>query len=295
LQSNKSILEEIVENTLKSLRRAGFVVESIVYPENRRSIDIVGSYKGEKIIIKASLDSHKVSDIEVNDLKKASLAYNASPLIVARRHGRHDVEDDVVYSRKGVKVINDVTLENIVLKNDRPLVQNVKGTFLVRINPEKFRKRRLELGYSLGEIASLLGVTRKSVYEYERGNIAVRLEVAIRIAEIFGEDVFEPIDIFETPADIQAETGEKPRNLVEKLLYLLAMRKGYDLYRLFRTPIDYVLSRSRDRTLSIIYQGSSLREFRFKIEQAEKISRMLNTKPLVVKEPSDVKILEDYI
>lgn len=295
MQSSKSVLEEIVENTLKSLRRAGFIVEGIVYPENRRSIDIVGSYKGEKIIIKASLDAHKVGDVEVNDLKKASLAYNASALIVARRHGRREVEDDIVYSRKGVKVVNDVTLENIVLKNDRPLVQNVRGTFLVRINPEKFRKRRLELGYSLGETASLLGVTRKSVYKYEHENTAVRLEVAIRIAEIFGEDVFEPIDIFETPANIQAEATEKPRNLVEKLLYLLAMRKGYDLYRLFRTPVDYVLTGSRDRTYSIIYQESSLREFKFKIEQAEKISRMLNTKPLVVKEPGDVKILEDYI
>ncbi len=295
MPTEKQILEEIVENTLKALRSAGFIVDNIVYPEDKRSIDIVGSYRGVKVIIKASVNTSKITSIEITDLKKASVAYNATPLIISRLHGKSEIEEDVVYSRRGINVVNEYTLQNYLVKNEKPLVKNIQGTYLVRINPEKFRKKRIELGYSLGEIASLIGVTRKAVYDYEHGRIAVRIDTALRIAEVLGEDVFEPIELLTSLREEPKNRieGDTPRSPIEKLLYILSRRRGYTFYKLLRTPIDYILG-GKNTPLSIIYKTRNRREFRFKIEQAEKISRTINTKPIIVREPSDVELIEEY-
>ncbi len=290
------ILEEIIEYTLKTLRKAGFIVDTIVYPEDERSIDIVGSSSDTRIIIKASANSGRVRRVEVDDLKKASVAYNTTPLIISRKHGHENIEEDVVYERHGVYVINDQTLENTLLRREKPLVQSVRGTLLVRINPEKFRTRRLELGYSLGDLASLIGVSRKAIYEYERGRIAVRIDTAIRIAEVLGEDVLEPVDIVNVrPEKFRSELDEEePRNNLERLLFLLARSRGFELYRLLRTPVDYVLG-EEDQSVSIVYCSERGRNFEFKIEQAEKISRTMRTKPVIIEEPGDVEIISESL
>jgi len=292
LSINKKILEEIVENTLNSLKKSGFIVESISYPENKRSIDIIGLYRGVRLIIKASIDTSHVTDVEINDLKKVADAYEATPLIVSRKHGKKELEPDVVYRRKGINVVKDEALETIFIKGEKPYVYDIQGTYVLRLNPEKFRQRRLELGYSLGDTASLLGVSRKAVYEYEHGKRSVSIETAIRIAEIFGEDVFEPIDLLKRE-DIKPPEDE-PQSTVEQAIYSIAIQKGYRFYRLLRTPIDYVL-RSEKNSLSIIYKGEDTRKFGFKIREAERIARTLNTKQLIVKDRKDAEELREFI
>ncbi len=288
-------LEELLEDTLNILRRAGFVVESITYPKNKRSIDIVGTYHGKKAIVKVSIDCSRITRVEIEDLRKASIAYEASPLIVAEAHRRQRIEDDVVYVRKDITVVNNTTLEQYIIHGEKPLVANIQGSLLVRINPLKFRRRRLELGYTMGETATLLSVSRKTIYEYERGSIYVSLDKAIRIAEIFGEDVLEPFDILsERIEGSEKEYMDEPSNRLEEALFRLAMRKGYAFYKLLRTPIDYILA-GRKNSLSIIKPEENNRRFRLKIEQAEKISRTMKTKPIVVKEREDIEEVKDYI
>ncbi len=288
-------LEELVESTLSILRRAGFIVETIVYPENKRSIDIVGTYNDRRVIIKVLLDCNKLTTVEINDLKKASMAYHASPLIVAEKYGKNKVEDDIVYVKKEINVVNNQTLEQYIVHNDKPLVTSIQGALLVRINSKKFRERRLELGYTLGEAASLIGVSRKAVYEYERGRSYISLEKAIRIAEVFGEDVLEPIDILDTSREYSITSEkEKPSSNMEKTLIGLASSKGYSFFKLLRTPVDYILSR-KNIVLSIIRMDKDKEKTELKVEQAEKISRTMKTKPILIEEENDIFQLKDYI
>lgn len=286
-------LEELLEDTLDILRRAGFIVESITYPEDKRSIDIVGVYHGRKAVVKVSIDCSRITNTEINDLRKASKAYNASPLVVADTYRGREIEDDVVYIRRNIVVVNNKTLEQYLIHKEKTLVANIQGNLLVKINPERFRRRRLELGYTLGQVASLLSVSRKTIYEYEKGSIYVSIDKAIRIAEVFGEDVLEPFEIFLTPSSNEP-SSDKPSNKLEETIFRLALKKGYRFYKLLRTPIDYILAGERE-TLSVIRPERNKRRFRLKIEQAEKISRTMNTKPILVEEEKDLEVIEEYI
>lgn len=289
----KKVLEEILDNILRNLRKAGFVVENIHYPENKRSIDVIGLYNNSRVMIKVTIDATHVSDVEVNDLKKASKAYDASPLIVSRRYRKKDMDPDVVYKRKGLSIVNEELLEKYLVKNEKPLVYETQGNYLVRINPQKFRKRRLELSLSLGELAEKIGVTRKAVYNYEHGKIGVTVSTAIRIAEIMGEDVFEPVDIFK-PENVEVEEEFSPRNKVEELLYRICSFKGLKLYKLLRTPIDYVL-RGVHEPISIIYYRKDPEKIRVKVEEAERIVRITRSKEVIIRNAEDVEELKDYL
>ncbi len=291
---HRRILEEILENTLSSLRKAGFIVESINYPEDKRSIDIVGLYGDSRIIIKVTLDASHVTDVEASDLKKASKAYNASPLIVSRRYRKRRLEPDVVYKRKGLSIVSEELLESFINRNEKPLVYEAQGTYLVRINPEKFRKRRLELGLSLGELAERIGVSRKAIYDYEHGKFSVSINTALKIAEIMGEDVFEPIDIFRCE-DIRFREEFIPGNKLEEFLQRISLLKGFKIYKLLRTPIDYILKKNMHRSLSIVYYGRDEANRRVKVLEAERIVRITRSKELLVKDISDLKELEEYI
>ncbi len=286
----KKILEELVENIMNNLKRAGFIVEYINYPENKRSIDIVGLHGQKRLMIKVTVDASHLTELEVKDLKKASAAYNATPLVVSEKYRKKKMEPDVVYRRKNLNIICIELLEKYFLENDKPLVYEVQGNYVVKINPQKFRERRLELGYSLGELADKIGVSRKTIYEYERGNISVTVDKAIRIADIMGEDILEEIDLFKQEA-IQVVEEEPPGNKIEKVLMRMSKRKGTILYKLFRTPIDYVLKTRRDK-ISIINARRDYEKLKIKIKEAERITRLTRSKEIIIRNPEDIKLIE---
>ncbi len=283
-----SFLDELLD----ILNRAGFVVETISYPEKHRAIDIVGVRGNDRILIKVVLDTKHLSTLEVNDLKKASKAYNASPIIVAEKHKKKELEPDIVVKRKGVYIVSKEFLENYIYSGEKPLVYKKQGYFLVKINPRKFRSKRLQLGYSLGELAEELGVSRKAVYDYEHGKISVSLETAIRIAEILGEDVFEPIDILKNREELEVPS-DKPVNRFEKLLSNLCLNVNA-FYKLAKTPIDYILELGRE-SISIIYRGIDRNDFRIKVREAIRIARTIETREFIVRDEKDLYELRNFL
>lgn len=289
----KKVLEEILDNILRNLKKAGFVVENINYPENKRSIDVIGLYNNSRIMIKVTVDATHISDIEVSDLKKASQAYNASSIVVSRKYRKKEMDPEVVYKRKGINVVNEELLEKYVVKNEKPLVYEAQGNYLVRINPEKFREKRIELGLSLGELADKIGVTRKAIYNYEHGKIGVTINTAIKIAEIMGIDVFEPVDLFK-PEKIKVKEEFSPRNKIEELLYRACSLRGLKLYKLLRTPIDYVLKGARN-PISIINYRKDPEKIRVKVEEATRIARITGSKEIIIRNINDVKEIKKYL
>ncbi|MCD6300476.1 MAG: helix-turn-helix domain-containing protein [Staphylothermus sp.] len=287
------ILDKLIDDIMGNLKKAGFVVEYINYPENKRSIDIVGLHGQKRLMIKVTVDASYLSDLEVKDLKKASVAYSATPLVVSEKYRKKRMESDVVYRRKDLYIICTELLERYFLENDKPLVYDVQGNYVVKINPQKFRERRLELGYSLGELADKIGVSRKTIYEYERGNISVTVDKAIKIANIMGEDVFEEIDLLKQEI-VQIIEEEIPRNKIEEILMEISKRKGTILYKLFRTPIDYVL-RSGKYKISIINARRDYEKLKIKIKEAERITRLTRSKELIIRNPEDIRLIERHL
>lgn len=285
---------DIAEEVSRTLRKAGFRVEFLSYPTSARSIDIIACRGDTRVFIKVSQDLREVSWIEVNDLKKSGMVYGSNTVIVAEKNGRQELEDDVVYVRNGVNIVTTNLLGNYLLRNSKPIVVNIRGNYLLKISAEKFHVKMKETGLTRGELAELLGVSRKAIYMYERGELMVSLQRAVELARIMGEDIFEEIDILgDKPPEPHAgilENEYSPSDEIEATLWRLLDRLGDLIVKLSRTPVDIVVKGGNVITVTRLDKAENKAE---KLENAEKLVKTTGSKLVVIRTKNDLKEIRD--
>lgn len=82
---------------------------------------------------------------------------------------------------------------------------------------EKIRKRRLELGLSVSQVASMIGLTRQTVNSWENGNIS-----SLKVDNLF--NLCNALLI--TPNDLFEISNEK--NGIETKIYNLVSKMSFD-------------------------------------------------------------------
>jgi len=288
---------ELTEKTMSVLRRAGCRVETISYPPENRGIDIVAYRDMSKpLVIKVAEDIEEVSREELEDLEKSGKAYSSTSLLVALRRGSSELEDDVVYEKRGVIAITVRTLEKYFTRKEKPIVVYSRGGYYLRINSKVFREKLREYGYTRSELAELLKVSKKTIYLYERGELLVPVDKGLVLAELIGEDIFEELDFANQQETAHREeiTSDTPRDEIEEVLWELASKLNKLFLNFTRTPIDIAV-KNNTMIIPITKAINTNGLLRSKIENAEKIADLVNASLIVVKSPADVKHLKNAI
>lgn len=294
----KRRLEEHFIKTMRVLEEFGFTADRVFYPHGRRSIDIVAHNKsmGFKLLVKVVDDSEEVKQNEIGDLKKASRGLNAKPVIIANRVGDEKLDPDTVVFKKGISIVNPELLKKYFGIGEKPVVAKIRGSYVARINPESFREERERKKLSLGRLAELIGVSRKAIYDYEHGKIDVSILTAVRIAEVLGEKVFEGFDPFHevTLDDVKPDD---PLNRFEQEISKICNIHNLIFYRLSETPVDYVLQGGNEAySITLVEEDENEKEDKeVKIIEAERITRILEVKNIVVEEPGDIAELKKVL
>ena len=247
-------LRETLYRVLATLYQYADRVAVLEYPRRmaRRSIDLAVSLPGgRRLLVKVALDTSQVTRGEVVDLISLSSVLGVAPLIVARMHYGQEMVEGVAYDRLGVKSVSPETLEATLSGRGDVYVYESRDSFRVRINPEALRRRRQELGLSLGDLAVKLGTSRKTVYDYERGKADPTLERAEVLVRVLGEDILEPVDIFEPPREIRVPSGSSQSRL-EEIVSRLLEEAGYSVARARRTVADLGCSSQEKRFLFVL-------------------------------------------
>lgn len=285
--------DELLEEVLGIIKKAQSKGDLILYPREGRSVDIVTRVQNKALLMKVTENIDELSKQEVSDLKKARVAYDAYTVIIAQRDEKGDLEDEVVYYKYDNIVVTPKTLEDYIVKGQKSLVAYIRGNYVLKINPEKLRQRASESGISRGELADLLGISKKAVYMYERGEMHIVLEKGVKLASILGEDIFEEFDIFrDTRLHGKVNVGSMPRDEVENALYRVASTMRKLCISFSRMPVDVVLR--TEKPISIVKE-TGMDSNREKVENAEKIAENTNTKLFIVKTPGDVIHLRKII
>ena len=278
--------DELLEEVLGIIKKAQSKGDLILYPREGRSVDIVTRVQNKALLLKVTENIDELSKQEVSDLKKARVAYDAYTVIIARRDEKGDLEDEVVYYKYDNVAVTPKTLEDYIVKGQKSLVAYIRGNYVLKINPEKLRERASESGISRGELADLLGISKKAVYMYERGEMHIVLEKGVKLASILGEDIFEEFDIFrDTRLHGKVNVGSMPRDEVENALYRVASTMRKLCISFSRMPVDVVLR--TEKPISIVKE-TGMDSNREKVENAEKIAENTNTKLFIIKTPGDV-------
>ncbi len=201
---------EALETADATLVQAGFKTSQRCIVR-RSCFDFAARKEGQLLFLKVLSDLRGVSKIDAAGIRMISRCFSGASIIICDRHNDKMLRDDTIYSRHGVYVITSKTLEDIVLRGMRPLVEASPGGYYVRINREKVKERRYELGLSIRELAEMIGVSRRTLYGYERGMTRASVSSAYRLERTLEIPIVEAIDPLKPQPD-DRDAGSSPHH-----------------------------------------------------------------------------------
>ncbi|SDZ96667.1 putative transcriptional regulator [Haloplanus vescus] len=247
----------LVGNITAMLQDAGFAVSDrcSIRP---KSFDLAARRGDDLLLVKilANVDS---LDAETGvEMRRLGSYLSATPLVIGLRTRDEDLKPEVVYFRHGIPAINPDTAYDLFIENVSPLIYAAPGGLYVNIDGDLLEDQREERGWSLGRLATELGVSRRTVSKYEDGMNA-SIEVAVQLEELFDQPFSDPVDVMEgaeevreadpTPQDPAVEPDE------DHVLAVLA-RVGFTVHPTTRAPFTAV-SEDGDREIANLLTGHS--------------------------------------
>jgi putative transcriptional regulator len=236
---DKELLAERVEEVLC---QAGFSTSDRCYLRPR-SFDLAAR-KGDLFLLLKILSNidglNEQTALEVRRLAKHLIA---SPLLVGEKTRDQYLERGAVYFRYGIPTLSLSTLADCLIEEALPLVYAAHGGLYVRIDGARMRQLRLERGFSLGALASDLGVSRRTISKYETESMDTSVDVALRLEEIFEKELIQPVDPFHT-----GMVDEEQEQVTDNILRLL-LEIGFEVVPTAQAPFNAI---TRDEDLVVL-------------------------------------------
>jgi putative transcriptional regulator len=236
---------------------AGFVVSDrcSIRP---KSFDLAAR-RGDDLLLVKILANVDGLDAETGmEMRRLGSYLSATPLVIGLRTRDEELKPEVVYFRHGVPAINPDTAFDLFVENVPPLIYAAPGGLYVNIDGDLLADEREERGWSLGRLATELGVSRRTVSKYEDGMNA-SIDVAIKLEDLFDHPFSNPVDVLDgaeevrdadpTPQDPALDPDE------DHVLAVLA-RVGFTVHPTTRAPFTAV-SEDGDREIENLLTGHS--------------------------------------
>jgi len=233
---------ELLGEVRDTLIKSGFYVSEL-YTLRPIGFDLIARRDNSLLIIKVLINIDAMTEDVAKELRTLSILLKGCPLIIGLRSGTGVIEEDTVYDRFGIQVITSETLKNHLLEGTTLEVYAAPGGLYVNLDKDKIKKLRTEQNISLGSFARSLRVTRRTVQMYEDGMNA-SIEVALRIENLLGENITDPIDIFNRkipknqmqPTSVDTEGFRK----FQRDVFSILEQVGYKVVPLERAPFEAV-------------------------------------------------------
>jgi len=239
-------VERLLQATLNIVRSRGeqlFIDVSKPY-----AYTLVARFDDKKYLMKVASDAEEVPNSALKDLKLISRYTDVSSICVVSGVKGQILQRSVIYLKDNVAFMSLSTFTDI-LNGEEPTFRVSRGAVTAMIDGGKLRERREQAGMSLGALAEELGVTRETVYRYERGEIEAPLRVAEKLIRMFGPDVIRRINIWKRPEITREE--------------LRSRQMAKETYRLVESHPDAIRVESR-----VIFVSASREKYEKTVELA---------------------------
>ncbi len=271
---------ELIREVRRELEETGY--ETFVTKNIKLSFNIIARKEEKAILLKVTANIDSLSREKAQDLKKLAYALKIPPLIIGKKGRKGPLIKGAVHERYGIKVLSVETFKAVLKNGEYPIMYVKRGGFYVKISGESLRKAREKMKLSMGDIARIIGVTRRTIYAYENDHMNPSLRVAIKLEEILGISLIEPIDVFkydETICEnIKYDSGG------DKITEIL-LDCEYEPYRLKYAPFNLV-AKKKKQILSVVCDVCRNKDELSlgKINILSKFSHLTKTKGVIVVE-----------
>ena len=288
--------KEILETTESVLKTAGFQISEKCC--SRPSCFCLVARKDVHLaFVNVPTDLGNISHRDASELKTISSWFAATPLFIGDKTREKPLEDDTIYSRYDIYAVTPKTLEDVVSRGMHPLIEAGPGGYFVQLDGEAIRNRRQKLGLSVGKLAELLGISRRTLYGYERGMAKASVSVAYNLEWVLGILAVKPIDIFDPVPSSAGFLAAAKRVIVKNRFLQTVLKKlnqcHFDVAPTMRAPFDFI-AQSQEGQLNIL-GGITYREEKNLDQRAKEIlsiSEVVKAQPVFV---TDGDLIPDNI
>lgn len=270
-----------------ALKEAGFQISQLCY-SRPSCFDFAAKKDNDIVLIKLYSDIDAFSRFDSHELRVIAGRISAAPLIVSDKTHNKPLEDDTAYSRYSIYVVTEKTLKNTAFKTGYPLVNASPGGYFVEVDGALIEKRREELGYSIGQLAGLVGVSRRTLYGYERCMAKASVTSAYNLAKVLGVPVAKPINILDKMGKQRVCLLARAKRAIagHKLLQKVFKKFSFcDISLIQKAPFDFIMTIPKEEHLIFGAFVSKDEEFvDARTEEILSISRVVNANPVLITE-----------
>lgn len=239
------------------------------------------------MFVKVQPDTEQVPTDEYLELKVITDRVSATSLLISEKSRGKPLEADTVYSRYDVLVVTQKTFENIVLHKTYPLIQAGPGGYYVEIDGEAIKQRREKLELSIGELAEMTGISRRTLYGYERGMAKASVSTAYNLISILGIPVAKPVNVFKKTDDHPQPllTAAKQTLIENKLLQKIFQKLArFDITPVRKAPFDFLIDiQERIKIIGGVANHEE-HEINRRVEEILSVSRVTQAHPMLITE-----------
>ncbi len=270
-----------------ALKEAGFQVSQVCC-SRQSCFDFVARKNDNAVLVKVNSDVDTFSTHSARELKIISSRFSTSSVLISQQTHGKPLEDDTVYSRNEIFVVTEKTIRNIALKTANPLVYAGPGGYSVEVDGKLVERRRKELGLSIGKLAVMIGVSRRTLYGYERGMAKASVKSAYNLAETLGVPVAKPINVLERKRKHRQCLLMKAHHaFIRKVLLQKVLRKFSfcDISPVYRAPFDFIMNCSEDKRVIVgSVAARDERSLNRRLEEIVSLCNVIDAHPVLITE-----------
>lgn len=268
----------IIASIIRFASRVGYTI--IAADENLSyTFDLILRNDSQMIVIKVMNNVGLLTEETSKSMMAISKFLEAHPLIIGVSNRDERIEDGVVYSRYSLPIVSPLTLISYLKEGEEPSVRAGPGGFYVEIDAEKLRKIREQRSLSLGEIASAIGTTRRTVLMYQSG-MSASVDIALKMEEFLGEEIMQYVSFLWNVKREQFTTGFRKMREFERMVNREISRKGFEIYPIRRSIVNFLMEDSESSYLGGIEEEMARVER--KVEYLSELSKMCDKEGLLI-------------
>ena len=198
----------LVDQTIEILRHAGFMVSDRcdIRP---RSFDIAARRDDVLLLCKILSNIDGLTEETANEMRSLAEILGGTPLVIGDKTRDQLLEDNVIYMRYKITAVNIQTFYDYFVEDVKPLVSASPGGLYVPIDGSALKAARLDNNLSLGSLAGIIGISRRTVSKYEEEGMHASIDTVLLLEDLLQIELAQPIDLLK-PSVLSVSGKNKP-------------------------------------------------------------------------------------
>ena len=238
--------DQLIDSAREVLAKTGFFLSE---PHGERGLcfDFVARRDNLLLIVKVLQNVDALNKGTAEELRSIARTLRASPVVLGERTGSGPLETGVIYSRFNIPILSRRSFLDFFEEGVPPFIYSAPGGLYVKLDAEALRRIREQGQLSLGTLADIAGVSRRTIQMYLEG-MSASMEVASRLEAFLREPLVLPMDPFALVApDERTVPALAHLQAFERELFQRLERLGYVVLPTVRSPFDG-LAQHEERT-----------------------------------------------